>query len=271
MIKMEDNQMAKQQWKPSTLLNPVPVVMVTCQGKEGIPNIITLAWVGTINSDPPMVSISVRKERHSYKLLKENGEFVINLSSKKLTFATDLCGVKSGKDTDKFKAAKLTPEKATKVSVPLIKESPVNLECKVKKSIELGSHVMFLAEIVAVNVDESIINEKGKLSLEKADPICYSHGEYWSVEKPLGYFGFSVNKKKTVRSNRNMPLKDMKNAVARAATTKSSKDSTKAPIKPPINTTTKAPIKLSTKEPIRAPIKTPTKTQAKSPRKTYKK
>lgn len=215
--------MAKQQWKPTTLLNPVPIVMVTCQGKAGIPNIITLAWVGTVNSDPPMVSISVRKERHSYNLLKENGEFVINLSTKKLTFATDLCGVKSGKDTDKFKAAKLSPEKATKVNVPLIKESPINIECKIKKTMELGTHVMFIAEIVAVNVDDSLLNEKGKLCLEKAELICFSHGEYWSLEKPLGYFGFAVNKKKTVRSNRNLPLKAMKNAVIRASSDKTTK------------------------------------------------
>jgi flavin reductase (DIM6/NTAB) family NADH-FMN oxidoreductase RutF len=245
--------MAKQLWKPTTLLSPVPVVMVTCQGKEGIPNIITLAWVGTVNSDPPMVSISVRKERYSYNLLKEKGEFVINISTKKLIFATDLCGVKSGRDTDKFKAAKLTPEKATKVSVPLIKESPINLECVIKKTIELGSHVMFIAEIVAVDVDESIINEKGKLCPEKADLICFSHGEYWSVEKPLGYFGFAVNKKKTVRSNRNMPLKSMKNAVTRASSnteTKVDKKTSKAP--------SKAPKKVTNRETV-TPSKAPTK------------
>lgn len=253
--------MAKQQWKPTTLLNPVPVVLVTCQGKEGIPNIITLAWVGTINSDPPMVSISVRKERHSYKLLKENGEFVINLTTKKLTVATDFCGVKSGRDIDKFKAAKLTPEEATKVSVPLIKESPVNIECIVKKSIELGSHVMFIAQIVAVNVDDTVINEKGKLCLEKADPICYSHGEYWSLDKPLGYFGFSVNKKKTVRSNRNMPLKDMKKAVARTTNIKAGVESAKNTAKAPVN----APSKATSKAPIKAPAKSPNK----SPTKTY--
>jgi flavin reductase (DIM6/NTAB) family NADH-FMN oxidoreductase RutF len=195
--------MAKQQWKPSTMLNPVPVVMVTCAGKDEKPNIITLAWVGTINSDPPMVSISVRKERHSYQLLKERGEFVINLTTKKLTFATDFCGVKSGRDIDKFKETRLTPEKAFKVSVPLIKESPVNIECVVRESVGLGSHVMFIAEIVAVNVDESILNEKGKLCLEKAEPICFSHGEYWSLEKSLGYFGYSINKRSTVR-NRNV-------------------------------------------------------------------
>lgn len=194
--------MAKQVWKPTTMLNPVPVIMVTCIDKEGKPNIITLAWAGTINSDPPMVSISVRKERYSHALIKEKGEFVINLATRKLTHATDFCGVKSGKDTDKFKSAKLTPETAAKVEVPLIKESPVNIECKVKKVIKLGSHDMFLAEIVAVNVDEKLIDEKGKLCLDKAELVCYSHGEYYGLEKSLGYFGFSVTKRKSVKRNK---------------------------------------------------------------------
>ncbi|MCX8128491.1 MAG: flavin reductase family protein [Clostridia bacterium] len=191
--------MAKQIWKPSTILNPVPAVMVTCSDKQGRNNIITLAWVGTINSEPPMVSISVRKERYSYPMIKETGEFVINLTSRKLAFATDYCGVKSGRDVDKFEAAKLTPEKASKVSVPLIKESPVNIECVVKNVIELGSHDMFLGEIVAVNVDEGLMDEKGKMHLGKADLICYSHGEYWTLHKVLGKFGYSVMKKKKKR------------------------------------------------------------------------
>lgn len=190
--------MAKQQWKPATLLNPVPAVMVTCADKDGKPNIITLAWAGTVNSNPPMVSISVRKERYSYHLIKEKGEFVVNLTTKKLARSTDLCGVKSGRDTDKFEAANLTPEKASKVDIPLIRECPVNLECVVKNVLELGSHDMFVAEVVAVNVEESLLDEKGKLHMEKADLICYSHGEYWSLDKPLGYFGFSVTKKKRV-------------------------------------------------------------------------
>lgn len=194
--------MAKQQWKPSTILNPVPAVMVTCIDREGKPNIITLAWVGTINSEPPMISISVSKARYSYRLIKEKGEFVVNLTTKKLAFATDLCGVKSGRGVDKFKIAKLTPEKAAKVEAPLIKESPVNIECIVRQTIELGSHVMFISEVVAVNVDESLIDEKGKLSLDKADLICYSHGEYWSLDKPLGYFGYSVTKTKKLKRRR---------------------------------------------------------------------
>ena len=191
--------MAKQVWKPSTMLNPVPVVMVTCADNDGKPNIITLAWAGTVNSDPPMVSISVRKHRYSYELIKQRGEFAINLPTRSLTFATDYCGVKSGKDTDKFEAMKLTPEKASKVQVPLINECPVNLECVVKQVLELGSHDLFLAEVVATNVDESLLDEDGKLDLHKADLICYSHGEYYPLGKSLGYYGYSVTKKKNLK------------------------------------------------------------------------
>ena len=194
--------MAKQVWKPSTILNPVPVVMVTCIGENGKPNIITLGWVGTINSDPPMLSISVRKERYSYQLIKDTGQFVVNLATKALVRATDFCGVKSGRDMDKFAAAKLNQEKASKVDVPLIAESPVNIECIVKNTIELGSHVMFIGEIVAVNIYEKLLNKNGKLCLEKADLICYSHGEYWSLEKSLGYFGFSVTRRKNLKHNK---------------------------------------------------------------------
>ncbi len=194
--------MAKQVWKPSTMLNPVPVVMVSCTDKEGKPNIITLAWAGTVNSDPPMVSISVRKQRYSYDLIKETGEFVINLPTVKLAFATDYCGVKSGKDTDKFQAMGLTTQQASKVNVPLIKECPINLECIVKQVIELGSHDMFLAEVVATDVEESLLDEKGKLDLRRADLICYSHGEYYPLAKPLGFFGYSVAKRKKLKRNR---------------------------------------------------------------------
>ncbi len=191
--------MAKQQWKPTTLLNPVPAVMVSCAGTDGKPNIITVAWAGTINSAPPMLSISVRKERYSYQLIKEKGQFVVNLTTEKLVKATDFCGVRSGKDMDKFQAAGLTPEKASTVDVPMIKESPINLECVVKNRLELGSHDMFIAEVVAVNVDESLLNERGKLCLEKAGLICYSHGEYWSLKKSLGYFGHSVTRRKKLK------------------------------------------------------------------------
>ena len=193
--------MAKKVWKPSTMLNPVPVVMVTCVGADKKPNIITLAWVGTINTKPPMISISVRKERYSYQLIKDTGQFVVNLTTRDLTRAADFCGVKSGRDVDKFKAAKLNQEKASIVDVPLIAESPVNIECIVKNTIELGSHVLFIAEVVAVNIDEKLLDENGKLCLEKADLICYSHGEYWSTGESLGYFGFSVTKRKNLKRN----------------------------------------------------------------------
>lgn len=184
--------MAKQVWKPSAMLNPVPVVMVSCSDIEGKPNIITLAWVGTVNSDPPMVSISISKARYSHALIKEKGEFVINLPTTNLTFATDYCGVKSGRDINKFEAMSLTPEKASIVNVPLVKECPVNLECIVKQVIELGSHDMFLAEVVATNADEALRDEKGKLDLHKANLICYSHGEYYPLGRSLGFFGYSV-------------------------------------------------------------------------------
>ena len=186
--------MAKKVWKPSTLLNPVPVVLVTCSDKEGNDNVFTVAWAGTINTKPPMLSISVRKSRHSYNMIKETGEFVVNLTTEKMAYATDFCGVKSGKDIDKFKEAKLTKEKASIVKAPIIKESPVSLECKVERIIELGSHDMFIAKIVATNVDEKLVDDNDKLNLDKANLICYSHGEYWSLNKQLGYFGYSVNK-----------------------------------------------------------------------------
>ncbi len=191
--------MAKQVWKPSTMLNPVPVVMVTCADASGKPNIITVGWAGTINSEPPMLSISVRKERYSYSLIKDKGQFAVNLTTQKLVRATDLCGVKSGRDTDKFELAGLTPEKASAIDVPIIKESPVSLECVVRNTIELGSHDIFIAEIVAVDTDESLLDEKGKLVMEKAELICYSHGKYWSLGKELGFFGYSVAKKKGIK------------------------------------------------------------------------
>lgn len=171
-------------------------------GKNEKPNIITLAWVGTVNSKPPMVSISVRKERYSYQLIKETGQFVINLTTEKLAFAADYCGVKSGRDVDKFVSMKLTAEKASKVDVPLIGESPVNIECVVRDAIELGSHVMFIGEIVAVNVDEKLLDKNGKLCLEKAGLICFLHGEYRNLKQSLGYFGFSVTKRKKLKHNR---------------------------------------------------------------------
>lgn len=187
--------MSKEIWKPGNMLYPLPVVMVTVADKAGKPNIITLAWVGTINSDPPMVSISVRPERYSYNILKETGEFVINLTTKELAFATDYCGVRSGRDVDKFREMNLTAVPASIVKAPLIEESPVNLECKVTEVKALGSHDMFLAEVVAVHADEKYMDENHKFHLEKADPIIYSHGNYFTCGEQLGTFGYSVKKK----------------------------------------------------------------------------
>lgn len=189
--------MAKQEWKPGNMLYPLPVVMVSVADKAGNSNIITVAWAGTVCTNPPMLSISVRPERHSYHMIKESMEFVVNLTTEKLTYATDYCGVRSGRDVDKFKEMHLTQEKGSKVAAPLIKESPVNIECKVKEILELGSHHMFLAEVVAVHVDESYMNEKNKFELSKARPIVYSHGEYYGLGKLLGNFGYSVKKKQT--------------------------------------------------------------------------
>ena len=163
--------------------------------RDGRPNIITLAWVGTVCTNPPMVSISVRPERYSYPILKETGEFVINLTTKELAFATDYCGVKSGRDVDKFKEMGLTPIPASEVKAPMIKESPVNIECKVRQILPLGSHDMFLADVVAVHADEKYMDEKHKFHLEQAEPIIYSHGSYFGCGELLGTFGYSVKKR----------------------------------------------------------------------------
>ncbi len=188
--------MAKQHWKPGNLLYPLPVVMVSCQREGERPNIITLAWAGTVCSDPPMVSVSIRKERYSHAIVKETGEFVINLVTKDLTYATDYCGVRSGRDVDKYKEMHLMPLPSETVKAPGIAESPVNLECKVKQVLELGSHDMFVAEITGVTVEDSYIDEKGKFHLNDTDLTAYSHGEYFSLGKKLGKFGYSVEKKR---------------------------------------------------------------------------
>ena len=190
--------MGKQNWKAGNMLYPVPPVMVSC-GLEGqTPNIITVAWAGTICTNPPMVSISVRPERFSYDIIKESGEFVINLTTEKLAYATDWCGVRSGRDYDKFKEMKLNAGKAETLEyAPIIEECPVNIECKVVEIKELGSHHMFLAEVKAVRVDEKYMNETGKFELNKSGLIAYSHGEYFTLGKFLGKFGWSVAKKNT--------------------------------------------------------------------------
>ena len=188
--------MAKIQWKPGNMVYPLPAVMVSCADKAGNSNIITIAWTGTVCTNPPMAYISVRPERHSYQMIRETGEFVINLTTKDLAYATDFCGVRSGKDVDKFAEMKLTKEAASVVSAPMIGESPVNIECKVTEVEELGSHHMFLAEVVAVHVDDAYMNENNKFELGKAEPIAYSHGEYYQLGELLGTFGYSVKKKK---------------------------------------------------------------------------
>ena len=187
--------MKKQEWKPGNMLYPVPAVMVSC-GREGeTPNIITVAWAGTICSDPAMLSISVRPERYSYDIIRETGEFVVNLTSKELTRATDWCGVKSDRDVDKFKEMNLTAAPAVHLKgAAIIAESPVNIECKVKDVLELGSHHMFIAEVAGVQVSEKYMNETGKFELNKLGLVAYSHGEYFELGEKIGKFGYSVKK-----------------------------------------------------------------------------
>lgn len=186
--------MGKQSWKPGNMLYPVPAVLITVADRKGNPNIFTVAWTGTICSDPPMVSISVRPERYSHQMIEETEEFVINLTTRELTFATDYCGVKSGRDTDKIKDMNLNLEPGDKVKAPLLKESPVNIECRVKQTLRLGTHDMYLAEVVAVHADEAYMDANGRFALEKTDLIAYSHGSYFSLGEKLGTFGYSVKK-----------------------------------------------------------------------------
>lgn len=179
------------------MLYPLPAVMVSCARENEKPNILTVAWVGTICSDPAMLSISVRPERYSYGIIRETGEFVVNLTTKKLAYATDYCGVRSGRDVDKFAELHLTPQKALKLQfAPIIAESPVNIECRVTEVKELGSHHMFLAEVLGVDVDEAYMNEKGKFELNQTGLLTYSHGEYFTLGEFCGTFGYSVRKKK---------------------------------------------------------------------------
>ena len=187
--------MKKQEWKPGNMLYPVPVVMVSCARKGEKPNIITVAWAGTICSDPVMLSISVRKERYSHRIISDTKEFVVNLTTQSLCMATDYCGVKSGKDVDKFKEMNLTPLQSNVVQAPGIAESPVNIECCVKQTLRLGTHDMYVAEVVAVHADETYMDEKGRFLFENADPIAYSHGSYFTLGEKLGTFGYSVKKR----------------------------------------------------------------------------
>lgn len=188
--------MAKTYWKPGTIIYPLPAVMVSCGETPEEYNIITIAWTGTINSDPPMCYISVRPGRHSYEIIKRTGEFVINLTTEKLAKATDWCGCRSGRKYNKWKEMNLTPAPAKIVKAPIISESPVNIECKVKNIVELGSHHMFISEVVSVSVDEEYLNEQQAFSFSKANPLVYSHGHYFGMGKKIGKFGWSVEKKK---------------------------------------------------------------------------
>jgi flavin reductase (DIM6/NTAB) family NADH-FMN oxidoreductase RutF len=188
--------MEKEFWKPGNMLYPIPAVMVSCADESHKPNIITIAWAGTVCSNPPMVTVSIRKERYSYDIIKNSREFAINLVTKELVKKADYCGVKSGREVDKFKEMSLTPVKGNIISCPLIAESPVNMECIVKDIIPLGSHDLFLSEVVSVAVDKKYINESGKFNLNRSGLIVYSHGEYYGLGDLLGKFGYSVRKKK---------------------------------------------------------------------------
>ncbi len=193
----------KQSWKPGTMIYPLPAVLISCGETEEEQNLFTVAWTGTVCTNPPMCYISVRPERHSYEIIKRTGEFVINLTTAKLARATDWCGVRSGRDYDKFAEMGLTAETAAVVKAPVVAESPVAIECRVKQIIPLGSHDMFLADVVNVLVDEEYINpETGKLELERADMITYSHGEYFRLGEAIGHFGWSVRKKKKPNKRR---------------------------------------------------------------------
>ncbi len=189
--------MVKASWKPGTMLWPLPAVMVTSigAGADAKANIITLSWVGTINSDPPMLSISVRPDRHSYGLIEATGEFTVNIPSLAQAKATDYCGCVSGRNEDKWAKTGLTPGKSLKVKAPVIAECPVSIECRVRQKMNLGSHVMFIADVLAVQVDQSLVNEKDRFALEKAGLFAYAHGHYYALGKKLGRFGFSVRKK----------------------------------------------------------------------------
>lgn len=189
--------MAKVLWKPGTMIYPLPAVMVSCGSEPSEYNIITISWTGTVCTDPPMCYISVRPGRHSYNIIKKNMDYVINLTTRDLAFATDWCGVKSGAMHNKFEEMKLTPVPATKVSSPMIRESPVNIECVVREIRELGSHHMFISEVVAVNADEAYFDpETGQFRFNDSCPLCYSHGKYFEIGKYIGKFGYSVQKKK---------------------------------------------------------------------------
>ena len=188
--------MGKVDFKPGNMLYPLPVVLVSVSDGKGKDNLLTVAWAGTVCTNPPMVSISVRPERYSYSFIRDTGEFIINLTTKELAFATDYCGVVSGREEDKWEKCHLTKLPGKEVKVPYVKESPVSIECKVKKIEELGSHHMFIAEVVAVHCDDRYMDKSGSFHLEKAEPLVYSHGEYYGTGEKCGKFGYSIQRKK---------------------------------------------------------------------------
>jgi flavin reductase (DIM6/NTAB) family NADH-FMN oxidoreductase RutF len=195
--------MRKILWKPGTMIYPLPAVMVSCGAVPEEYNIMTVSWTGTICTSPPMCYISVRPERHSYDIIRRNGEYVINLTTEALAFATDWCGVKSGSEFNKFREMNLTPLPSTKLKAPMIKESPVNIECIVREIKELGTHHMFISDVVAVNADEGLYNEEtGQFRLDASGMLCYLHGRYYLTGKHVGKFGFSVQKKKKKKHSR---------------------------------------------------------------------
>lgn len=206
--KASKKKISKQTWKPGNMLYPVPAVMVSCGRADEKPNIITVAWAGTINSDPVMLSISVRKERYSHAIISETGEFVVNLVNESLVRACDYCGVRSGKDVDKFAEMKLSVVAVEGVEAPAIAQSPVNIACKVKQVIELGSHDMFLAEVVSVTVDEQYMDEKGTFHLNDSRLVAYSHGTYFKLGESIGTFGYSVRKKPAVKHKKTAKKKE---------------------------------------------------------------
>lgn len=193
---MKTDRTIKESWKPGTLIYPLPAVLVSCGAEPGEYNLLTVAWTGTVCTDPPMCYVSIRPERHSYGIIRCTGAFVINLTTRSLARATDWCGVKSGRDCDKFREAGLTPLAAERVAAPIVAESPLNIECRVRQVVPLGSHDMFLAEVVNVQVDAALIDPAtGRFCLERACPIVYSHGEYFALGEALGRFGWSVRKR----------------------------------------------------------------------------
>ena len=199
--------MAKQTWKPGNMVYPAPAVMVSVADKAGNTDIITAAWTGNICSDPAMTYVSVRPERFSYHMIEETQCFVINLTTKGLAKATDYCGIRSGRNVNKWKETGLTPEKADHIPAPLIGESPVNIECQVVNHLDLGSHTMFIAKVLAVHVEEAYMDEKGKFDLTAAGLMAYAHGEYLELGKKIGAFGFSVKKKPAARKRIKSPTR----------------------------------------------------------------